>query len=111
MDNQALVPDTPIIEVEPEEQEDIEVAQALAQDKDTLAVLMSPGWDKLVTKLDSHIENFRTGKFMGDLAGLPLAEVGQKFVIASTIAGICEELKNSVINAATGVIEDGRTGD
>jgi|FreactcultureFD7_1027221.scaffolds.fasta_scaffold00292_30 hypothetical protein len=109
MDNQSLIPDTPLIATEDmvsdqtlQEQIDLDQEKAIAE------IIVTPGWKVVEQKLDNYIETFRTGKFMGDTENLALADIGQKFVIANTVASICEDIKSTVYKAAEAVAEHER---
>jgi hypothetical protein len=108
MDSNAIVPDTPIIESEDMVEHEAEmVSQAVSGDREIAELYLHKGWHKVEQKLDQEIEKFRTGSFM-DVKGMPLAEVGQKFIIASEVARICEDIKSLVHNAAQSVVEHER---
>lgn len=109
MDSQSLIPDTPLITTEDiVSEQSIQEQVALDQEKEIAQLIATPGWQVVEKKLDDYIETFRTGKFMGDTTSLALADIGQKFVIANTVAGICEDIKQTVYKAAEAVAEHER---
>lgn len=111
MDNQALVPDMPMLTSDEAEEANADIQKAVEADQAKAEVIMSAGWEQIVSILDAKIESFRTGSGLTIDKNTSLEEIGKKFVIASTIASICEEIKADVINAANGVLEHGSGTD
>ena len=106
-DTNALVPEAPILTGEEIVADHLD--ENLEQkDQERAELLITSGWEQVTAVLDRHIQNFRTGKGLTIDGNTPLEEIGKKFVIASTIASICEEIKADVINAANAVVERGK---
>lgn len=106
MDSQALVPDLPVLSdesIEPNKPAE----QVIEADTKTAEMLATDTGRHIIAILDRHIESFRTGKGLTIDANTPLEEIGKKFVIASTIAQICEDIKADIINAANSVVANG----
>lgn len=87
------------------EEDDLQVQANLDRERIIASIQLHPGWSALEEKLDSYITVFRTGSFMNGIDKSDLKLVGEKYVIASTIANICEDLKRTVLNAAETVAE------
>ena len=106
MDNGALIPELEPLESTPEdveETEDNENRKLVASDEQLASLIGHPGYARLEDRLNHYIDQFRTGKGMAFDKDTPLEVIGQKYVVASTIANICEELKEMVDNAANSV--------
>jgi hypothetical protein len=113
MDNSALIPDLDPITV-PEDVEEIEEQQneeLVAKDQELASLLGHPGYAKVQARLDQYIDDFRSGKSMNYDANTPLEIIGQKYVVSSLVANICEELRDMVTDAANSVAEDQKAKD
>lgn len=105
-DVSAMAPEAPILVAEDVQEDDILIQKAnIDQERLTASIQLHPGWKVIEDRLDSHITTFRTGGFMNGIDKSDLKSVGEKYVIASTIATICEDIKRLVSNAAETVAE------
>lgn len=106
-DNQALVPDLPILEAEPiQETETLEQKLAEDSDKELAALLHVKGFERLSAEMRQDIELFRTGGFIKDIEKAPLEEVGKLFVIHQTVATFLQKYLDKVEGAAKAVAEN-----
>lgn len=115
-DNSALIPDLDPIEPIDTSDEEVNTAEEnqhkelVAQDEQLASLIGHPGYAKLEARLNQYIDDFTTGKSMNYDKDTPLDIIGQKYVVSSTIANICRELKDMVDNAANSVAQDVNSG-
>lgn len=103
MDNQALKPDAPIITEAPET-EALAITAAEQDDQKIAALHLSEGWQAITAEMKQDIADLTAMKGV-DLKGNSLEEVGQKFIIASTVTTYLQKYIDKVENAAKAVAE------
>lgn len=109
MDNQALVPDLPLLDAEAlEPVESLAVQIAEDEDKELAALTASKGWQRLVDDMKADIERFKTGGFIKNIESLSLEEVGKLFVIHQTVASELQKYLDKVEHAAQAVADNER---
>lgn len=107
MDTSALVPDMePLIPEDVEETQQAQQEQLVSGDRELADLQSHAGYRKLEERLDAYIDDFTTGKSMAFDKDTPLDVIGQKYVVASTIASICAELKGMVTSATEAVNQE-----
>ena len=84
------------------------ISEAEVEDKELASLKASRAWQRIAKDMQDDIDGFRTGK---DLAIDPkdaLADIGQRFVIASTLADKLQAYLDRVNGAAERVAESER---
>ena len=111
MDNNALTPDAyemPTLNAEPIAAVEEQVVEIATQDDKELAALnMSRGWNRIATTMQADIDDLRTMRTV-DLKGLTVTEVGQRYLVASTVADHLQKYLSQVTDATKVVLENER---
>lgn len=104
MDNQALRPD--VLDLDMSEVVEQEPVTDAVETEDKLAAVGSlPGWEMIAERMTADITGFRTGKTVAIDASTDLATIGQRFVIASTVADHLQAYLDMVNDARRAVVE------
>ena len=106
IDEGAITPSLdPLIPEDVLETQDTQQESLNSDDVNVASLLYNPGFAPIKKRLEEHVNNFQSGKGLNFDANTPMDVIGQKYVVSSTIAGICKELLDMVTNAATAVAE------
>lgn len=111
MDSEGLKPSTEELLnlVDPAELVESEaIAQAEDGDKELAAVAATPGWQTISARMQADIDALRTGKSLDINGQMSMAEIGQKFVIASAVATHLQSYLD-MVNGALEALSNERT--
>ena len=108
MDNSALPPEDFVLNAEPiQEAQDEAISVALDEDKQLASLKGMSGWERIAKDMQTDIDDLALLRTV-DMSGLSIADVGERFLIASSIAAHLEKYLTRVENAAKAVADAGR---
>lgn len=84
------------------------ISEAEVEDKEMASLLSSRAWQRIAKDMQTDIDGFRTGKDLAIDKDSTLADIGQRFVIASTLADRLQAYLDRVTGAAERVAESER---
>lgn len=107
MDDQAVMPESGAILPEIDDSEIVEseaIDDAHQSEKELAAISNTKGWQRIASKMREDVEGLRTGAALQIDDKTPLEIVGQRFVIASSVATKLQEYLNMVDGATEATV-------
>lgn len=107
MDDQAITPQADeLVGLDMDEVVEKEAIDDAHQEEQALTQLStSKGWQKIANKMKTDIEGLRTGSSVDIKSDTPMEVIGQKYLVASTVAAHLQSYLDMVENATKATIE------